>query len=150
MTKIIELTPKSTKWIFVMNGIINSSLGLLQLSASDSWTSWGSILGILLVIAGPLMIVYGLILFSRTNRLVPKVLVDNNGIIIKEDIYKGQRKIDWKSIKEITYKPFELVFLLTDNNIETVNLATSAEISVDVKKTIRQFADDRQISIIGG
>jgi HSP20 family molecular chaperone IbpA len=76
--------------------------------------------------------------------------VDENGILIKEDIHKGQRKIDWKNIKEITYRPFELNFHLTDNNTETVILTTNGEISVDVKRTIREFADGRQIKIVGG
>jgi hypothetical protein len=150
MTKTIELTPKTTKWIFIFNGIINSGLGLRQLYTADSWTSWGSILGLLLIIAGPLLLIYGLILFNRTNKLTPKVQVDDNGIIIKEDIHKRQRTIEWKNVREISYKPFELNFLLADNNIETVNLSTSGEISLDVKKTIRQFADDRQIKIVGG
>lgn len=150
MINTIELTPKSTKWIFVFNGIINSALGLRQLYTADSWTSWASILGLLLIIAGPLLLIYGLILFSRTNKLTPKVQVDNNGIIIKEDLHKGQRQIDWKNIKEITYQPFELNFHLTDNNTETVNLATNGDISIDVKRLIRQFADDRQIKIVGG
>ena len=150
MTKTIELTPKTTKWIFVFNGIINSGLGLRQLYTSDSWTNWGSILGLVLLIAGPLLLIYGLVLFNRTSKLTPKVQVDDNGIIIKEDIHKGQRMIEWKNVREISYKPFELNFFLTDNNIETVNLSTSGEISLDVKKTIRQFADERQIKIVGG
>jgi len=150
MTKTIELTPKTAKWIFVFNGIINSGLGLRQLYTSDSWTSWGSILGLLLIIGGPLLLIYGLILFNRTNKLTPKVQVDDIGIIIKEDIHKGQRTIEWNKVREISYKPFELNFHLTDNNIETANLSTSGEISLDIKKTIRQFADDRQIKIVGG
>ena len=150
MTKTIQLTPKSTKWIFVINGIINSGIGLRQLSTSDSWTNWVSILGLLLVVAGPLMFIYGLVLFGRTNRLTPKIQVDDNGILIKEDIHKGRRRIDWKNIKEITYRPFELNFHLTDNNTETVILTTNVEISVDVKRTIREFADGKQIRIVGG
>lgn len=82
--------------------------------------------------------------------LTPKFQIDDNRIIIKEDVHKGQRQIDWKNVKEITYTPFELNFHLTDNNTETVNLSTSAEISLNIKKTIRQFADERQIKIVGG
>lgn len=150
MTKTIELTPKTTRWIFVINGIINSGLGLQQLSNADSWASWGSVIGLLLIIAGPLLFIYGLILFNQANMLTPKFQIDDNRIIIKEDVHKGQRQIDWKNVKEITYTPFELNFHLTDNNTETVNLSTSAEISLNIKKTIRQFADERQIKIVGG
>lgn len=150
MTKTIELTPKTTRWIFVFNGVVNSGLGLRQLYTSDSWISWNSILGLLLLMAGSLLLIYVLILFNRTNKLTPKVQVNDNGIIIKTDIHKRQRTIEWGNVREIGYKPFELNFILTDNNIETVNLSTSGEISLDIKKTIRQFADDRQIKIVGG
>ena len=151
MTKTtIELTPKTTKWIFLFNGIVNSGVGLRLLLTADSWTSWTSILGLLLIIAGLLLFIYGIILFNRTNKLTPKVQIDDTGITIKEDLHKKQRQIDWRSVKEISYKPFELNFHLTDNNIETVNLSTSGEISLDIKKTIRHFADERQIKIVGG
>lgn len=150
MTRTIELTPKSTKWIFVINGIINTGLGLRHLSISESWTHWTSLLGLLLIIAGPLMFIYGLVLFGRTNKLTPKIQVDENGILVKEDIHKKQRRIDWKNIKEITYRPFELNFLLADDNTEKVILTTNGEISIEVKKTIREFADERQIKIVGG
>lgn len=150
MTKTIELTPKTAKWIFIFNGIVQTALGLRHLSTSDSLTVWGSVLGLLLVIAGPISLIYGLILFNQTNRLTPKVQVDDNGIKIKQDFYKRQRTIEWGKVKEITYKSFELNFHLKDNNIETVNLSTTGEISLDIKRTIRQFADERQIKILGG
>lgn len=150
MSKTIELTPQATKWIFLTNGLINAILGFRQLSIADTWVSWSSLLWLLLIITGPLMIIYGLILFNPANKLAPKVHVDDNGITIKEDIYKARRQIDWKNIREIRYKSFELNFQLTDNNIETVTLSTTGDISLDIKKTIRQFADDRQIKIVGG
>ena len=150
MAKTIELTPKATKWIFIVNGTINLALGISQILQADSMGTWGSVLGTILVLAGPLMIIYGVILFNPVNKLTPKVHVDENGILIKEDIHKGQRRIDWGNVKEITYKSFELNFLLNDNNIEKVSLHTNGDISIEIKKTIRQFADDRQIRIIGG
>ncbi len=150
MTKTIELTPKTTKWILIINGLINTGIGISQIYIADSWTSWGFLLGLLLIVAGPLFIMYGIVLFSRTNKLIPKIQVDKNGILIKEDIHKGQRKIDWENLKEITYGPFELNFHLSDNKTETVILDTNAAISVDVKRTIREFAEGRPIKIVGG
>ena len=150
MTKTIELTPKSTKWIYVMNGVILSGIGLRQLYSIDSWTHWTSILGLLLIICGPLFFIYGMILFSVTNRLTPKIRVDANGVLIKESIRTEQKIVDWKNVREIIYSPYELNFHFIDNHTETVNLRTSKAISVDVKKTIREFADGRQIKIVGG
>ena len=150
MRETIELTPKSTRWIFVINGVINSVLGLRLLLTTDSWMNWSSILGLLLIVAGPLMLMYGLILFGRNNRLIPQIQVGENEILIKEDIHKIQRRVDWQNIKQITYSPFELIFHLTDNNTETVSLTSNEKISMAVKTTIRRFADGRQIKIVGG
>ena len=150
MKKTIELTSKWTKWMFIINGTINSAIGTNQLLLSDSMPNWGAILGIILVLAGPLMIIYGVILFYPTNKLTPKVQIDETGIMITEGIHKKQIKIDWTNVKEITYKAFELNFLLNDSNTEIVNLQTNAETSIEIKKTLRHFADDRQIEIIGG
>jgi hypothetical protein len=150
MKKTIAFTAKTTKWIFVINGFVNACIGFRQISISESWTSWGSVLGFLLIFAGPLMIVYGLILFAPPNRFTPKVQVDYDGIIIKENILEVQRQIDWKNVKEISYRPFELTFHLSNNSIETVKLSTSGETSMDLKKTVREFAEERQIKIVGG
>lgn len=148
MKKIIELTPKWTKWVFIINGAINSAIGINQLLQSDSISNWGSILGVILLIGGLLMIIYGVILFYPTNKLTPKVQLDESGILITEGIHKKQRKIDWANIKEITYKSFELNFLLNDRSIEIVNLQTTGETSIEIKRTLRQFANDRQIEIV--
>jgi hypothetical protein len=149
MIKTIELIPKSTKWIYLFNGIVNSIIGIQQLLTSDTW-SWLLLFGLILTVGGPLMIIYSLILFSRTSVLTPRIQIDETGVLIREDIHRGQKKIEWKDVKEITYRPFELNFHLTDDNTETLSLPTSGEISIDVKKTIREFADSRQINIIGG
>jgi len=150
MEKIIELAPKTTKWIYLFNGLVNCFVGYLQFLRGDSLTNWATLLGIVLMIAGPIMITYSLILFNTRNKLTPKVQLDENGISIKEDIHKRLVRIDWSNIKEITYKSFELSFQLVDGKIETVSLPTNGETSIKIKKVIRQFADDRQVKIIGG
>ena len=150
MKRTIELTPKSTKWIFIFNGTVNTAIGTNLLIHTDSWTHWSSILAFILIIAGPILTIYGIILFNPKIKVVPKVQVDDKGILIKEDIYKRQIDIDWLNVKEITYKSFELNFLLKNNKIETINLPTTAEKSIEIKKTIRKIADKRQIVIIGG
>lgn len=96
------------------------------------------------------MFFYGLILFSPSNNLNPKISINEQGLIIKEDIFKKVISIDWTDIKEITYKTFELDFLLINNNMVTVNLPTTANKSVEIKKTIRNFSEQKNIKIIGG
>ena len=150
MKRTIELTPKFTKWAFLFNGIVNTAIGINLIIQSDSWIHWTSILSILLIVGGPMLLVYGVILFNPFNKLAPKVQVDDQGLLIKSDIQKKESKIDWINIQEITYKTFELDFLLNNNKIVTINLPTTAEKSVEIKKTIRNFSEQKNIKIIGG
>jgi hypothetical protein len=150
MKRTIELTPKYTKWIFIFNGIVNTAIGINMILQSNTWMHWTSIVNILLIIGGPVLFVYGIILFGPFKKLTPKVQVDDQGLFIKKDIHKKEINIDWANVKEITYKSFELDFLLNDNNIETVNLPTTAAISIEIKNTVRKFSDEKQIKIIGG
>lgn len=150
MKKTIELTSKFTKWAFVFNGTVNTAIGLNLILQADTWLHWTIILGIVLVLAGPIFIVYAIILFNPNNKITPKVQLDEKGIYIKQDLHKRALKIDWSNIKEIGYKTFELDFLLNNHNTETVPLQTTAEISIEIKKAIRKLADGKQINIIGG
>lgn len=150
MKKTIELMPKSTKWFFVFNGVVNTAIGINLLFQSDSWIHWTSILSAFLIIAGPMLLVYGIFLFNPFNKLVPKVQIDDHGLLIKNDIHQREIKIDWKDIHEITFKTFELNFLLFDDHTVSVNLPTTANKSVEIKKNIRNFSEQKNIKIIGG
>ncbi len=150
MRKSIALTPNATKWSYIISGTINLALGISHFLKAASLTNWESIVGAFIGIAGILVILFGVFSSNPANKLMPMVQVDETCILVKEDLHKRERKIDWKNIKEITYKSFELDFLLDDNNREIINLRTNGEISIEIKKTIRRFAGDRQIKIIGG
>ena len=89
-------------------------------------------------------------LVNTFSKQAPKVMVDENGFYIKPDVLKKRIVIDWANVKEITYKTFEIDFLLNSNEVEIVNLPTSPDKSIEVKKAIREFAGSAQINIIGG
>ena len=151
MKKTIELTPKSTKWIFIFNGIVNTFVGINTLLLGDGLNHWIFLaLAILLIVAGPLFFIYGIILFNPYGKIAPRVHIDEKVILIKSDLHKRAHSIHWNTIKEITYKSFELDFLLVDNKSEKITLPTSATISINIKKAIREFAGAKQINIIGG
>ncbi len=76
MKKTIELTPKFTKWAFVFNGIVNTAIGLNFILQAETWLHWSIILGIILVLAGPIFIIYAIILFNPQNKITPKVQLD--------------------------------------------------------------------------
>ena len=148
--RTIELTPKWTKWSYLFNGIVNTAIGINILAQANSWMHWSSVLAYVLVFAGPILVIYGIILFNPVGNFAPKVQVSEKGVGIKADVFKKQISVEWASVKEITYKAYELDFLLTNNHVEMIKLPTSAEKSVEVKRAIREYADGAGINIIGG
>ena len=150
MKKTIELTPKSTKWFFVYNGVVNTAIGINALLSTNSWIHWTSILGIILIVSAPILLIYGLILFRPSNKLIPRITINERGLIIKGDIFKKVISVDWTDVREITYRSFALDLKLSDNSIKTLNLPTTADKSIEIKKTIREFSDNKNIIIEGG
>jgi hypothetical protein len=146
MSKIVELSPKSQKWIYIIIGTVNSAIGIRIFYHSNSLLDWELILSIMLVTCGPILLLYGLLLFW----LSPKLGVDNQGIFIKEGIFKAKININWNDVKLINYKPYELGFLLADSRIKSFVLNTNAEASLEIKRTIRRFAEQRNINVVSG
>lgn len=150
MKKTIELTPKSTKWIYIINGIIHTAIGIRQLTVAEQFLSWAGIIGVLLVVAGPVSLFIGLIVFKKNNRLCPKIEIDESGLMIREDIHRSERRIDWKNIKEVIFKPLALDFNMVDDTVEKISLITNSDISIEVKKAIREFATLKQVTVVSG
>lgn len=149
-SKTIELLPKSTRWIVLFNGVVNTFIGVLQFTHGNPWTHWASILGILLVVAGPLMMVYAFVLFNPGNPYTPKVKIDDHIITIKPDLFIREKKIEWSLIREIVYHSFELQFNLKDQRVLNVDLPTDATHSVAIKQAIRGTAERKKIPVISG
>lgn len=146
MRQTIKLTPGSTKWIFLFNGIANTAIGLNQYVGDAK--GWGFTVGVLLI-AGPLLIVYAAFLFS-SSRLMPTVHLNDTSIEVKEDIHKESKSIPWKDIKEITFKSFEINFEMKGQKDVIVVLNTNAQISQEIKRSIRTLAEEKRITVNGG
>jgi hypothetical protein len=99
---------------------------------------------------GVILFFYGLMLFSPSNKLNPRIAFTEHGLIVKRDIFNKVISFDWRDVKEITYKSFEFDIKLNDNSIKTLNLPTTADKSIAIKKNIREFCDHKNIKIVGG
>jgi hypothetical protein len=93
---------------------------------------------------------YGLILFRPSNTIIPRITINERGLIIKGDIFKKVISIDWTDVKEITYRSFALDLKLSDKSIKTLDLPTTADKSIEIKKSIREICDNKNITIEGG
>jgi hypothetical protein len=89
-------------------------------------------------------------LFRPSNTIIPRITINERGLIIKGDIFKKVISIDWTDVKEITYRSFALDLKLSDKSIKTLDLPTTADKSIEIKKSIREICDNKNITIEGG
>ncbi len=144
-----ELGPKITRFLFFMFGISQSMQGIRHLDDTPL-TTGDIIFGGFLLLTGLLLLFLGFTLFSPTVQFSSKISVDYEKIIVREDVFKKTKRIDWKDIKEITFKSFALDILLNDDKEKLIILRTNAEASIEVKKLVREMADKKMITIKGG
>ena len=144
-----ELGPKITRFLFFMFGVSQSMQGIRHLD-DNPLTKGDIIFGGFLLLTGLLLIFLGFTLFSPTVKFSPKISVDDEKIIVREDVFNKTKRIDWKDINEITFKSFALDILLNDDKEKLVILRTNAEVSIEVKKLVREMADKKMITIKGG
>ena len=110
------------------------------------------VFGVILLSIGLLIILWGIILFNPKIWFLPKVSVDENAILIiliREEIFMKTKQVNWKDVKEITFKSFELDILRADNSNELIMLKTNAQTSIEVKKLLREIADRKSVMIVG-
>jgi hypothetical protein len=138
-----------SKWMYLLFGIFNSVSGIERLTDA-SLTNWTLFLGILLLSSGLVMFVMGLILFSPTNKFTPRVVIDENEITIRPDLFTSTKLIRWSDIKLIIYKSYVLDFIFNDKENQRVLLPTTAATVVEIKRSLRALADRKLVTVIGG
>ena len=143
------LSSKISKWLFILLGLFNSLNGIDKLTSSPL-TNFTLFLGIFLLLSGLFMIMLGFMLFSPTSRFTPRVVMDENEITIRADVFNRSKVISWSDIKNIEFKSFAVDFLFNDNKNQLVILPTTGNISIEIKKSLRALADRKFIVVKGG
>lgn len=153
MRKMIPLTQVGfsnniSKWLFLLMGVSNCSQGIERLVTIQN--TQGKVgFAIFMIATGILMMIPTFVLFFPSSSLAPKCIIDEKAISIKEDVHKRWKTINWTEIKQLTYKSFVIEFLLNNNQEEYFHLRTNAETSIEIKKAIREIANQKSIPIIG-
>ena len=144
-----EFRPWVTRIFYLLFGASQSIQGIDRLS-DNPLTTGKMLLGGFLLLTGVLLIFIGITLFTSMVRFSPKISVDENEIVVREDVFLKTRTIKWKDIKEISFKSFALDILLVNNTNEIITLRANAETSIEVKKLLREIAGRKLVSIKGG
>ena len=138
------------KWGTTIFGLFNLTIGIRYLGEYQLTNLVIGLGSSLLIVSGLIMFIIGLILFNPTSKLAPKFEIDDIEINIKEAIHKRTKSIKWTNIKEITFKSFALEFSLTGDKMELVILKVDGATALEIKKALREFAEKKSITVIGG
>ena len=153
MTKTILLTWNGlnnniSKWLYVVVGMVFTSNGINSLT-NTPLTNLRLTAGILLLISGPLMAILGFITSTR-NRYAPRVEMDEDGILVRRDIFVATKQLAWNEIAEIEYKPFALEFQLKNRKNFLIVLPKNAMTVLEIKRSLREMAEAKSIAVKGG
>jgi hypothetical protein len=149
MKKTILLGSKGTisnnvsKWIFGILGLLYIVLGSKKIY--EQGVSFDSIGHLIIAFV---FLLYSIIVFSVTP-LTPKMRICDNEIEIKRKIFSSPIKILWTNIQSIEFNQYMIVFHLTDR-VEEFNYSSNAETSIEIKSSIREVSEKKNIQVTGG
>lgn len=138
----------ANKWLFILMGILFLVNGGLNISYYPQ-EILRPLFGILTLMSGIFYFFYGLIGFSVNSKYSLKVKVDKSTIELKNSLWKASTKLNWSDISSIQFQPFEVIFGLKDTS-NSFSYASNADVSIEIKQTLREFAESRGIEVIGG
>lgn len=139
---------KTNKIMWVFSGVLYIGTGLIQFyrhqDEAISFFVW-----ILLILGGLYLILYGFVGLSEKSKYAPKVLLNEDYIHIKKSFWKPAKQLKWNNVSAINYQSYQIDFRL---NKETYSFTynTSSHTSIEIKRAIRELAENKGIEVIGG
>ena len=91
----------------------------------------------------------GLTAFSQNSKFALRVKIDNNSIELKNNFFKPVTQLNWTDLQSIEFGLYEISFQLTGTT-KVFSYDSNANVSRDIKKTIREFAERKNVMVIGG
>ncbi len=145
--KIDAYPIRLNKWISVFSGIIMAVLGLYYIAVNlRVFEPMGFIIGMLFFVSGLSGLFYSLTTFSANSRYALKVKINDEFLEFKSSLFGPRVRIDWKSVKYIAFKQYQVHFYLGKTR-EIFSYSSTPEVSREIKKTIRDIAARKHIEI---
>jgi hypothetical protein len=135
---------KANNWVLVLSGSMFVTGGVYYMMKNHSF--W-LILGIMWTSLGLYHLFNGILSFNSI--FAPKVKVDEGMIELKNSIWKPAKILYWKDVSSINFNSYEVVFQLK-NSSNTFSYNTTSDVSREIKQTIREIAELKNIQITGG
>ena len=143
-----KFTAKANKWLFSLTGLLFLVNGIFNLYNSIL-EPIGLILGVSMIVGGIFYLFYGLFGFLENSKFSPKVQLDELTIELKNSLWKPSVKLKWSDLSSIKFEPYEVIFNINDVS-NSFSFNANANVSVEIKQTIREMAERRNIDVVGG
>lgn len=139
---------KTNKIAWVINGVILTSLGISELYRTPN-ENLSFIFAVILMLGGLYGILYAFLGLSKHSKFSPKIVLTDKHLTIKKSFWQSGLKIEWSELTSITFKPYQIDFQLS-KELYIFEYETNAETSLEIKKSIRDYAVSKEIEVIGG
>ena len=146
-----KFSVKANRWLFSLTVLLLLTNGALYLiyNYNNRLEPIGLILGILILFGGFYYGMIGLTAFSQNSKFALRVKIDNNNIELKNNFLKPVTRLNWTDLQSIEFGLYEISFQLTGTT-KVFSYDSNADVSRDIKNTIREFAERKNVKIIGG
>ncbi|XOV92036.1 MAG: hypothetical protein ACFHWX_17725 [Bacteroidota bacterium] len=126
---------------FIANGVIHIF--------SDIAHPIGLIIGIIMIPVGIGYSIYGILSFNESSKYAPRFSLNEEELLFKESLMKPPIVITWDRIKKIKFGPLHLD-ITTGESEMAWGYMTNDKTSKQIKETIRELAESKNIEVIGG
>ena len=153
-----KFSAKTNKWLKSLSGLFMIIVGIGQIWNINSnnieqndlnlWGAW-NLLWIAVILIGIFQIVFGLTAFSINSEYAMRLKVNDSQIEFKSTYFKSATQLNWNDIKQIKLDAYQINFQLDKRN-EVFRYGSNSNISIEIKKTLREIAEEKNIPVIGG
>jgi len=143
-----KFSAKANKWIFSLTGLVFLANGAFNIY-SYHHKFFVLILSVLMLIGGAYYVFYGIFGFLGNSTFALKVRVDESTIELKNNLWKPSTTLMWEDLSSIVFRPYEVIFQIQGSS-HSFSYNSNIDVSIAIKQTIREFAERKNIEVIGG
>ncbi|MEQ8415112.1 MAG: hypothetical protein RIB71_11620 [Imperialibacter sp.] len=139
----------SNKWVLMVAGTLFCAYSAYWLVGYfDSGQGISIFFGVAWLGSGIYYLTTSMLLFQ--TRYVPRAELDDRLLKLKGSLWGTLTVLSWDEIASITYKTFEINFQLRQGKEFEFEYRSNSETSIELKNLIREFAERKNIQVLGG
>lgn len=134
------------RWSNILTGLVFVLVGLMDLFTRENNT-YMIILNVCLISLGVYFMILSILLLAPESRFLPRIELDDEGILVKDDIFHHAKYINWGSISGIYLGRHKLSITLEHGKIISFRLKVRQKmIDGNIKNILKTATEKNQIS----